>query len=125
MPRALTTLDAFNAIAEVKRRQVLNVLAAGERPVNDLVESLGWPQPQVSKHLGVLKKVGLVSVRHVGRQRVYRMHGERLKPIHDWVQTFDRFWTAHLDQIKTRAEQKAIEAADRARQIPKKQERKP
>jgi DNA-binding transcriptional ArsR family regulator len=125
MPRALTTLDAFNAIAEVKRRQVLNVLAAGERPVNDLVESLGWPQPQVSKHLGVLKKVGLVSVRHVGRQRVYRMHGERLKPIHDWVQTFDRFWTEHLDQIKTRAEQKAIEAADRARQIPKKQERKP
>jgi DNA-binding transcriptional ArsR family regulator len=124
MPRALTTLDAFNAIAEVKRRQVLDVLAAGERPVNDLVESLGWPQPQVSKHLGVLKKVGLVSVRRAGRQRVYRMHGERLKPIHDWVQTYDRFWTEHLEQIKTRAEQKAIEAADRVRQIPKKQERK-
>jgi DNA-binding transcriptional ArsR family regulator len=125
MPRALTTLDAFNAIAEVKRRQVLDVLAAGERPVNDLVESLGWPQPQVSKHLGVLKKVGLVSVRQVGRQRMYRMHGERLKPIHDWVQTFDRFWTNQLAQIKARAEQKALESTAHARRNPKKPERKP
>jgi DNA-binding transcriptional ArsR family regulator len=125
MPRALTTLDAFNAIAEVKRRQVLDVLASGERPVNDLVELLGWPQPQVSKHLAVLKKVGLVSVRRVGRQRLYRMQGERLEPIHDWVQTFDRFWTQHLEQIKARAEQKALESADRARPNPKKQERKP
>jgi DNA-binding transcriptional ArsR family regulator len=124
MPRALTTLDAFNAIAEVKRRQVLDVLADGERPVNDLVESLGWPQPQVSKHLGVLKKVGLVSVRRVGRQRVYRMHGERLKPIHDWVKTFDRFWTQHIEQIKARAELKAMESTNRARRIPHKQERK-
>lgn len=110
MPRAHTTLDSFNAVAEPKRRQVLDVLAAGERPVNDLVESLGWPQPQVSKHLGVLKKVGLVSVRRVGRQRVYRLNGEQLKPIHDWVKTFERFWTHQLDRIKARAEKKARES---------------
>jgi DNA-binding transcriptional ArsR family regulator len=110
MPRAHTTLDSFNAVAEPKRRQVLDVLARGERPVNELVESLGWPQPQVSKHLGVLKKVGLVSERRVGRQRVYRLNGEQLKPIHDWVKSFERFWTHQLEQIKARAEKKAREA---------------
>src|SRR5947208_960602 len=107
MPRAPATLDPFSAVAEPKRRLVLDVLAQGERPVNDLVESLRWPQPQVSKHLGVLKKVGLVSVRHVGRQRLYRLNGERLKPIHEWVKTFERFWRHQLDRIKARAEQKA------------------
>src|SRR5262245_20995779 len=110
MPRAQTTLDPFNAVAEPKRRQVLDVLARGERPVNELVHSLGWPQPQVSKHLGVLKKVGLVSERRVGRQRVYRLNGEQLKPIHDWVKTFERFWTHQLDRIKARAEKKAQES---------------
>jgi len=85
MAPALTTLDCLNAIAEHKRRQVLDILAKGERPVNDLVRSLGWPQPRVSKHLGVLKKVGLVSERRVGRQRVYRLNREKLKPSHNWV----------------------------------------
>jgi len=107
MPRAPTTLDPFNAVAEPKRRRVLEVLAEGERPVNDLVESLQWPQPQVSKHLGVLKKVGLVSVRQVGRQRFYRLNGQLLKPIHEWVKTFEKFWRHQLERIKARAEQKA------------------
>ena len=99
--------QAFNAVAEPKRRRVLEVLAEGERPVNDLVESLQWPQPQVSKHLGVLKKVGLVSVRQVGRQRFYRLNGQLLKPIHEWVKTFEKFWRHQLERIKARAEQKA------------------
>src|SRR5579863_6414842 len=109
MPRSLTTLDAFNAIGEPKRRQVLDYLAGGERPVNDLVDSLGWPQPQVSKHLGVLRKVGLVSERRAGRQRLYRLNGAQLKPIHDWVKTFERFWKHQLERIKARAEQKVHE----------------
>jgi len=107
MPRAPTTLDPFNAVAEPKRRLVLDVLAQGERPVNALVESLRWPQPQVSKHLGVLRKVGLVSVRRVGRQRFYRLNGRLLQPIHEWVKTFERFWRHQLERIKARAEQKA------------------
>jgi DNA-binding transcriptional ArsR family regulator len=104
MPRAATTLDVFNAVAEPKRRRVLNVLAGGERSVGDLVEKLNWPQPQVSKHLGVLRQVGLVSARHDGRQRIYRVNGERLKPIHDWVVTFEAFWKHQLGAIKARAE---------------------
>jgi DNA-binding transcriptional ArsR family regulator len=104
MPRAATTLDVFNAVAEPKRRRVLGALVDGERSVNDLVSKLKWPQPQVSKHLGVLRQVGLVSVRHDGRQRFYRVNGERLKPIHDWVATFEQFWTHQLDRIKARAE---------------------
>jgi DNA-binding transcriptional ArsR family regulator len=110
MARSATTSDAFNAVAEPRRRQVLDILAKGERPVNELVESLGLRQPQVSKHLGVLKKVGLVSERRVGRQRVYQMNAEQLKPIHDWVKMFERFWTHQLDRIKERAEQKAKKA---------------
>jgi DNA-binding transcriptional ArsR family regulator len=104
MPRAATTIDVFNAVAEPKRRRVLGALAGGERSVNDLVAKLKWPQPQVSKHLGVLREVGLVSARRDGRQRFYRVNGDRLKPIHDWVVTFARFWTHQLDQIKSRAE---------------------
>ena len=100
MARALTTLDSFNAIAEQKRRQVLEMLAQRERPVNDLVRSLGWRQPQVSKHLGVLKKVGLVSVRQVGRQRMYRLNGEKLKPVHEWVKSFEQFWKHQLESVK-------------------------
>src|SRR5437867_7095101 len=115
MPRAPTTLDPFNAVAEPKRRRVLEVLAEGERPVNDLVESLRWPQPQVSKHLGVLKKVGLVSVRRVGRQRFYRLNGQLLRPIHDWVKTFERFWRHQLERIKDRAEQKARQSRNPVR----------
>jgi DNA-binding transcriptional ArsR family regulator len=110
MAPASSTLDCFNAIAEPKRRLVLDVLARGERPVNDLVRALGWPQPQVSKHLGVLKKVGLVSERREGRQRVYRMNGEKLKPVHDWVRTFEHFWQHQLDRIRARAEEQARKA---------------
>ncbi|MBC8105438.1 MAG: winged helix-turn-helix transcriptional regulator [Anaerolineae bacterium] len=107
MPRAATTLDSFNAVAEPKRRRVLETLAQREMPVNDLVRLLGWPQPMMSKHLGVLKQVGLVSVRREGRQRMYRVNGEKLKNIHDWTKMFERFWEHQLNRIKERAEQRA------------------
>ncbi len=99
MARAPTTLDPFNAVAEPKRRRVLETLADKELPVNDIVGLLGWPQPVVSKHLGVLKQVGLVSVRQDGRQRLYRLQGEQLKPIHDWVTNFEQFWGERLDTL--------------------------
>jgi DNA-binding transcriptional ArsR family regulator len=111
MPRAPTTLDPFNAIAEPKRRRVLEALAHGERPVNDIVQMLKWPQPMVSKHLGVLKQVGLVSVRRHGRNRMYSVNAQQLKPIHDWAKMFERLWTHQLDRIKARAEQAARERA--------------
>src|SRR5687767_9557337 len=116
MARSPTTLDPFNAVAEPKRRRVLELLAEteGELPVNTIVVRLGWPQPMVSKHLGVLKDVGLVAVREDGRQRFYRINGEQLKPIHDWAKTFERFWTRQLDRIKERAERIAKEKANRA-----------
>ena len=113
MARSPTTLDPFNAIAEPKRREVLGALAVGERQVNDLVEVLGWPQPQVSKHLAVLREVGLVAVRRQGRQRMYRVNGEPLKSIHDWSKTFERYWSGQLDRIKQRAEAKAAELRSR------------
>ena len=106
MPRAATTLDPFNAVAEPKRRQVLETLAAGEMAVNELVGRLGWPQPMVSKHLGVLKEVGLVDSRNQGRQRLYRVNGEKLKTIHDWAKMFERFWAHQLLRIKEQAERK-------------------
>ncbi len=99
MARSPTTSDAFNAVAELRRRQILDLLAQGERPVNAVVESLGLAQPQVSKHLRVLKAVGLVSVRGSGRQRLYRLNGNRLKPIHDWVKSFERFWNESFDRL--------------------------
>jgi DNA-binding transcriptional ArsR family regulator len=99
MARSATTSDAFNAIAEPRRRQILDVLAGGERPVNDVVALLGIAQPQVSKHLKVLKEVGLVSSRNEGRQRLYRINGEQLRPIHDWVKNYERTWTERLDQL--------------------------
>jgi DNA-binding transcriptional ArsR family regulator len=108
MARAPTTLDAFNAVAEPRRRRVLDVLArGGEWPVNHLVARLGWPQPQVSKHLGVLREVGLVHVRRAGRQQMYQLNATPLKSIHEWVGTFERFWSEHLRRIKERAEAKA------------------
>jgi DNA-binding transcriptional ArsR family regulator len=107
MPRTATTIDIFSAVAKPKRRRVLGVLFDGERSVNDLVTTLKWPQPQVSKHLGVLRRVGLVSVRYDGRHRFYRVNGARLKPIHDWVVTYEKFWKFQLDRIKVRAEAKA------------------
>jgi DNA-binding transcriptional ArsR family regulator len=99
MARAATTTDAFNAVAEPRRRQILDALAGGERPVNDLVHLLGLTQPQVSKHLRVLRKVGVVDVRDEGRQRLYRLNGEALKPIHDWVKNYERTWTERFDQL--------------------------
>jgi DNA-binding transcriptional ArsR family regulator len=108
MARAATTLDSFNAIAEPQRRRVLDLLQSGDRPVNDLVISLGLTQPQVSKHLSVLRQVGLVNVRKQGRQRVYQLNGENLKPIHEWVKNYERFWQHQLDRVKQRAETKAL-----------------
>ena len=93
MARAATTADAVNAVAEPRRRQILDLLAGGERQVNDLVAQLGLAQPQVSKHLRVLREVGAVQVREDGRQRVYRLDGRALKPIHDWVSDYERFWS--------------------------------
>jgi len=107
MPRAPTTLDPFNAVAEPRRRVLIAALSNGERSVNAIVAVLGWPQPQVSKHLGVLLKVGLVNVRTDGRQRVYCLNGERLKAIFDWVKNFERFWEHQLSRIKVRAEKAA------------------
>jgi DNA-binding transcriptional ArsR family regulator len=99
MARAATTSDAFNAVAELRRRQILDVLAGGERPVNDLVDVLGLAQPQVSKHLRVLREVGVVDVRNAGRQRLYRLNAEALKPIHDWLKTYERSWSERFDQL--------------------------
>ena len=99
MARAATTADAFNAVAEPRRRQILDVLAGGERPVNDFVGLLGMAQPQVSKHLRVLREVGVVDVRNDGRQRVYRLNGRALKPIHDWVRAYERTWSERFDQL--------------------------
>ena len=99
MARTPTTHDPFNAVAEPKRRQVLEVLGTQERSVNELVELLGWNQPSVSKHLGVLKQVGLVSERRVGRQRMYRVNAERLRPIYDWVAPFERIWTERFERL--------------------------
>jgi DNA-binding transcriptional ArsR family regulator len=99
MARAATTTDAFNAVAEPRRRQILDLLAGGERAVNDLVKDVGLAQPQVSKHLRVLREVGAVTVRGAGRQRLYRLNGEALKPIHDWVRNYERSWAERFDQL--------------------------
>jgi DNA-binding transcriptional ArsR family regulator len=108
MARAATTTDVFNAIAEPRRRDVIAVLADGkEYAVNDVVVRLRMSQPTVSKHLGVLRKVGVVSVIKRGQHRMYRLNAAELKPVHDWVKTFERYWTHQLGQIKERAERKA------------------
>jgi DNA-binding transcriptional ArsR family regulator len=114
MPRAPTTADVFNAIAEPRRRELIAVLAGGqERPVGELVGALGLAQPAVSKHLGVLRQVGIVSVTRRGRQRLYRLEARELKPVHDWVKTYERLWTSQLDRIKARAERKGAQAHPR------------
>ena len=99
MARAATTTDAFNAVAEPRRRQILDVLVDGERSVGDLVAQLPVSQPQVSKHLKVLKEVGLVQSRAAGRQRLYRVDPLALKPIHDWLEDYERLWNERLDQL--------------------------
>jgi DNA-binding transcriptional ArsR family regulator len=97
--RAATTTDAFNAVAEPRRRQILDLLAGGERAVNDLVVGLGLAQPQVSKHLRVLREVGLVDVRDDGRQRMYRLNGRPLRPIYDWVRGYEQTWSERFDRL--------------------------
>ncbi len=99
MARAATTADAFNAVAEPRRRQLLDVLVRGERSVNELVGLLGLAQPQVSKHLRVLREVGAVEVREEGRQRLYRINGHALKPIHDWVKDYEQTWNARFEAV--------------------------
>lgn len=99
MARAATTADAFNAVAEPRRREILDALAGGERAVNDLVAVLGLAQPQVSKHLRVLREVGAVEVREAGRQRLYRLNADALKPIHDWVKGYEQAWSGRFDEL--------------------------
>ncbi|MEK6701083.1 MAG: metalloregulator ArsR/SmtB family transcription factor [Planctomycetota bacterium] len=113
MARSPTTTDAFSAIAEPRRREILGALATNdsgggggaERDVSWLVETLGWPQPQVSKHLGVLLEVGLVTVVRKGRRRMYSLNGEQLRTVYDWIRAFEQLWDHKLQRIKARAEQ--------------------
>jgi DNA-binding transcriptional ArsR family regulator len=104
MPRASTTSDAFNAVAEPRRRDILTFLAIEERRVGDIVDALGIEQPSVSKHLRVLKEVGLVTVRRDGRNMLYRTDAATIRPLHEWTRTFERFWSHQLLRVKQRAE---------------------
>ncbi|HTW57349.1 MAG TPA: metalloregulator ArsR/SmtB family transcription factor [Terriglobales bacterium] len=109
MPRAATSSDAFNAVAEPRRREILHYLANDERAVGDIVASLGMEQPSVSKHLKVLREVGLVRVRRNGRHMFYRTNAEAIRPMHEWTKMFERFWQHQLNRVKERAEAKARE----------------
>lgn len=100
MARAATTTDAFNAVAEPRRRQILDALTQGERPVSELVAILGLVQPQVSRHLRVLREVGAVEVREEGRQRLYRLNPQALKPIHDWVSGYQHLWNERFELLE-------------------------
>jgi DNA-binding transcriptional ArsR family regulator len=104
MARMATTSDAFNAVAEPRRRDILNFLASQERPVGEIVLALGMEQPSVSKHLSVLKDVGLVQARREGRNMLYRVNAEAIRPLHEWTSTFEKFWKHQLLQVKERAE---------------------
>ena len=118
MARAATTSDVFNAIAERRRREIIGMLSdGGEHAVGDVVLRLRMAQPAVSKHLGVLRKVGVVTVNKRGQMRYYRLNAKELKPVHDWVKVYERFWTHTLDRIKIRAEQKMAERMARENQI--------
>jgi DNA-binding transcriptional ArsR family regulator len=110
MARAATTSDAFNAVAEPRRREILNYLAVSERPVGDIVIALRLEQPSVSKHLRVLRDVGLVRMRREGRRKLYRTNAEAIRPLHEWTGEFERFWRHQLHQVKERAEAKMAEA---------------
>jgi DNA-binding transcriptional ArsR family regulator len=112
MARAATTTDAFNAVAEPRRREIVDLLAHGERAVGELVQELGLGQPQVSKHLRVLREVGLVDVRDHGRQRLYRLNGSALKPIHDWVKSYEQLWSKRFDLLDDVLEDLKKEQAD-------------
>jgi DNA-binding transcriptional ArsR family regulator len=106
VPRAATTSDAFNAVAEPRRRDILNHLLLQERTVSDLVAALGMEQPSVSKHLRVLKDVGLVRMRCEGRHKFYQMNADAIRPLYEWAGTFKRFWRHQLESVKQRAEEK-------------------
>jgi DNA-binding transcriptional ArsR family regulator len=117
MARAATTTDVFNAIAEPRRREIIGLLAGGRtQAVGELVDRLGLAQPAVSKHLGVLRKVGIVSMSKRGQHRLYRLNPEELKPVHDWVKHYERYWTHQVDRIKQTAERKARERAAQQQQ---------
>ncbi|HEV2357026.1 MAG TPA: metalloregulator ArsR/SmtB family transcription factor [bacterium] len=123
MPRAATTTDVFNAIAESRRRAIIDVLVDGRaHAVGDVVARLRMPQPAVSKHLGVLREVGIVSVSRHGRRRLYRLNAEGLRPVHDWVKTYERFWTHQLRRIKERAERTVTDRSARRHGHPKDEE---
>jgi DNA-binding transcriptional ArsR family regulator len=109
MARAATTSDAFNAVAEPRRRQILNYLALDERSVGDIVAKLGLEQPSVSKHLKVLRDVGLVKAKRHGRHMMYRTNADAIRPLHEWTKTFERFWAHQLSRVKERAELKSKE----------------
>ena len=111
--RAATTSDVFNAVAEPRRREILNYLAFAERPVGDIVASLGLEQPSVSKHLRVLRSVGLVRVRRHGRHMFYQTNAAAIRPLHEWTETFERFWTHQLSRVKERAEGKSKESGQK------------
>jgi DNA-binding transcriptional ArsR family regulator len=122
MLRAATTSDVFNAIAEPRRRELIGLLARGkEHDVGDLVLRMHRPQPAVSNHLGVLRKVGVVTVSKRGPLRFYRLNAKELKPVHDWVKTYERYWTHQLNRIRERAEQKM--ATQLANQLTKREEK--
>jgi DNA-binding transcriptional ArsR family regulator len=104
MARATTTSDAFNAVAEPRRREILSYLAGTERPVGEIVAALGLEQPSVSKHLRVLRNVGLVRMRCHGRQKLYRTNAEAIRPLHQWAATFERYWLHQLNRVKELAE---------------------
>jgi DNA-binding transcriptional ArsR family regulator len=112
MPRASTTSDAFNAVAEPRRRDILSYLALEERPVGDIVDALALGQPSVSKHLRVLKDVGLVRVRRDGRHMLYRTNAEAIRPLHEWTETFERYWSHQLQRLKERVEAKIEQVSD-------------
>jgi len=107
MPRAATTSDVFNAVAEPRRRDILQFLATRERPVGEIVTGLGFDQPSVSKHLRVLSEVGLVSARREGQFMFYKTNAEGLRPLHDWAKTFEQYWAHQLVRVKERAEARA------------------
>ena len=107
MARAATTSDAFNAVAEPRRRDILNLLALKERPVGEIVTLLGLEQPSVSKHLKVLKDVGLVMARREGRQMLYQLNAQAIRPLHEWTSTFEKFWRHQLSKVKELAEKKS------------------
>lgn len=118
MARAATTSDAFNAVAEPRRRQILIYLACEERQVGEIVAAIGLDQPSVSKHLCVLRRVNLVHVRRNGRHRLYRTNAEAIRPLHEWTETFERYWQHQLNRVKERAEalaQRGQTPQDRAR----------